>query len=93
MTRKRIKVAVVGAGFSNSPDGRERWAVRTHVPALKALPEIYDLTAVCTTKAASAEAARLAYGARLAFDDYNKMIASPEIDAVAVVVHLPREIR
>ena len=40
MSRKRIKVAVIGAGFSNSPDGRERWAVRAHVPALKALPEI-----------------------------------------------------
>ena len=40
MSSKRIKVAVVGAGFSNSPDGRERWAVRAHVPALKALPDI-----------------------------------------------------
>ena len=43
-------VAVIGAGFSNSPDGRERWAVRAHVPALKALPDIYDLAAVCTTR-------------------------------------------
>ncbi len=44
-----------------------------------------ELTAVCTTRADSAEAARQAYGARLTFDDYRKMIASPEIDAVAVV--------
>ena len=36
-----------------------------------------ELTAVCTTKADSAEAARRAWGARLAFDDYRKMIASP----------------
>jgi predicted dehydrogenase len=48
-----------------------------------------ELTAVCTTRADSAEAARQAYGARLAFDDYRKMIASPEIDAVAVVVRVP----
>jgi predicted dehydrogenase len=47
------------------------------------------LTAVCTTRAESAEAARRAYGARLAFDDYRKMAASPEIDAVAVVVRVP----
>jgi predicted dehydrogenase len=47
------------------------------------------LTAVCTTRADSAEAARLAWGARLAFDDWRKMIASPEIDAVAVVVRVP----
>src|SRR5581483_5304105 len=44
---------------------------------------------VCTTRAESAEAARRAYGARLAFDDYRKMAASPEIDAVAVVVRVP----
>src|SRR4029077_14889108 len=48
-----------------------------------------ELTAVCTTKADSAEAARKAYDARLAFDDYRRMIASPEIDAVAVVVRVP----
>ncbi len=47
------------------------------------------MTAVCTTKADSAEAARQAYGARLAFHDYRTMIASPEIDAVAVVVRVP----
>src|SRR5207248_1714915 len=42
-----------------------------------------------TTRADSAEAARRAWGARLAFDDWRKMIASPEIDAVAVVVRVP----
>ncbi len=47
------------------------------------------MTAVCTTRADSAEAARQAYGARLAFDDYHRMVASPEIDAVAVVVRVP----
>ena len=55
---------------------------------MQASPDV-ELTAVCTTKADSAEAARQAYGARLAFDDYRKMIASPEIDAVAVVVRVP----
>ena len=41
---------------------------------------------MCTTKADSAETARKAYGARLAFDDYRKMVSSPEIGAVAIVV-------
>jgi predicted dehydrogenase len=58
------------------------------LPALQASSAI-ELTAVCTTRADSAEAARKAYGARLAFDDYRKMIASPDIDAVAVVVRVP----
>jgi predicted dehydrogenase len=55
---------------------------------VQASPDV-ELTAVCTTKADSAEAARQAYGARLAFHDYRAMIASPEIDAVAVVVRVP----
>ena len=64
------------------------WSARSHLPAVQASPDI-ELTAVCTTKADSAEAARRAYGARFAFDDYREMIASPEIDAVAVVVRVP----
>ena len=49
-----------------------------------------ELTAVCTTKADSAEAARQAYGARSGVSTITaKMIASPEIDAVAVVVRVP----
>jgi len=55
---------------------------------VQASPDV-ELAAVCTTKADSAEAARQAYGARLAFDDHHKMMASPEIDAVAVVVRVP----
>ena len=81
MTNK-IRLGLIGASVSGT------WSSRSHLPALRPSPDM-DLTAVCTTKAASAEAARLAYGARLAFDDYNKMIASPEIDAVAVVVRVP----
>jgi predicted dehydrogenase len=58
------------------------------LPALQASSDV-ELTAVCTTRADSAEAARRAWGARLAFDDWRKMIASPEIEAVAVVVRVP----
>ena len=64
------------------------WSSRSHLPALQASSEV-ELTAVCTTKADTAEAARRAWGARLAFDDYRKMVASAEIDAVAVVVRVP----
>ena len=78
----KIRLGLIGASVSGT------WSSRSHLPALRASGEI-ELTAVCTTKADSAEAARQAYGARLAFDDYHKMIASPEIDAVAVVVRVP----
>src|SRR5580704_11915578 len=78
----KIRLGLIGASVKGT------WSARSHLPALQASAEI-ELTAVCTTKADSAEAARLAWGARLAFDDYRKMIASPEIDAVAVVVRVP----
>jgi predicted dehydrogenase len=78
----KIRLGLIGASVKGT------WSARSHLPALKASSTV-ELTAVCTTKADSAEAARQAYGARLAFDDYRKMIASPEIDAVAVVVRVP----
>jgi predicted dehydrogenase len=78
----KIRLGLIGASVTST------WSARSHLPAVKASSDV-ELTAVCTTKADSAEAARRAYGARLAFDDYRKMIASPEIDAVAIVVRVP----
>jgi len=78
----KIRLGLIGASVSGT------WSSRSHLPAVRASADV-ELTAVCTTRAESAEAARQTYGARLAFDDYRKMIASPEIDAVAVVVRVP----
>jgi len=79
---EKIRLGLIGASV------RGTWSARSHLPALQASSDV-ELTAVCTTRADSAEAARRAWGARLAFDDYRTMIASPEIDAVAVVVRVP----
>jgi predicted dehydrogenase len=78
----KIRLGLIGASVKGT------WSARAHLPAARASSDV-ELTAVCTTRAESAEAARQAWGARLAFDDYRKMIASPEIDAVAVVVRVP----
>ena len=78
----KIRLGLIGASVKGT------WSARSHLPAVRASQDV-ELTAVCTTKADSGEAARQAYGARLAFDDYHKMIASPDIDAVAVVVRVP----
>jgi predicted dehydrogenase len=78
----KIRLGLIGASVEGT------WSARSHLPALRGSAEV-ELTAVCTTKADSAEAARQAYGARLAFHDYRVMIASPDIDAVAVVVRVP----
>ena len=84
---KRYKVAVVGAGISNSPDGRERWAVRAHLPALKALPELFETVAVCTTRMETANAAAQKFGVPYAYDNVERMLVEhPEIDIVCVSV-------
>src|SRR3954452_3867402 len=57
-----------------------------------ASPDV-EMTAVCTTRPESAEEAREAFGAKLAFHDYREMVTSPEIDAVAVVVRVPEHYR
>jgi predicted dehydrogenase len=78
----KIRLGLIGASV------RGTWSARSHLPAVQASSDV-ELTAVCTTRSDSAEAARRAWGARLAFDDWRKMVASPEIDAVAVVVRVP----
>jgi predicted dehydrogenase len=78
----KVRLGLIGASVSGT------WSARSHLPAVRAGAEV-ELTAVCTTRRDSAEAARRAWGARLAFDDYREMIASAEIDAVAVVVRVP----
>jgi len=75
----RIRLGLIGAG---------PWAGRAHLPALAASPD-FELAAVCTTRAETAEAARRKHGARLAFHDVETLVNSPEVDAVAVVVKVP----
>ena len=78
----KIRLGFVGANV------RSTWASQSHFPALLASPDV-EMTAVCTTRPESAEEARQTFGAQLAFHDYRAMVASPAIDAVAVVVKVP----
>ena len=78
----KIRLGFVGANVNSI------WSGQSHFPALLASPDV-EMTAVCTTRPESAEEARQAFGAKLAFHDFNEMASSPEIDAVAVVVRVP----
>ena len=78
----RIRLGLIGASPTVG------WAHRSHLPAIAASPE-FELTGVCTTRMETANEAARQFGARLAFDDYRKMLAHPEIDAVAVVLRVP----
>ena len=79
---EKIRLGFVGANVNST------WATQSHFPALLASPDV-EFTAVCTTRPESAEEARKAFGAKLAFHDFREMAASPDIDAVAVVVRVP----
>ena len=79
---KKIRLGFIGANVKST------WASQSHYPALKASPDV-EMTAVCTTRPETAEEARKAFGAKLAFTDFREMVASKEIDAVAVVVRVP----
>jgi predicted dehydrogenase len=84
---KRLKVAVVGASISNSPDGRERFAIRAHLPALKRLDDLYEVVAVCTTRMDTATETARRFGVPHAFDNVERMLSElPEIDVVCVAV-------
>jgi predicted dehydrogenase len=81
----KIRVGIVGATVTPGGSG---WGANAHVPALHALPE-YELKAVCTAHEATAKASATAFGAELAFHDFDAMVAHPDVDVVAVVVRVP----
>jgi predicted dehydrogenase len=81
----KIRVGTVGATLTPGGSG---WGANAHVPALRALPE-YELRAVCTAHEETARASADAFGAELAFDNFETMLAEPAIDLVTVVVRVP----
>jgi predicted dehydrogenase len=81
----KIRVGIVGATVTPGGSG---WGANAHVPALQALPE-FELKAVCTAHEETAKASAAAFGAELAFHDFEEMIAHPDIDLVAVVIRVP----
>ncbi|MCX4092046.1 Gfo/Idh/MocA family protein [Nocardia sp. alder85J] len=76
-----IRVGIVGA----SPD--RGWAIRAHLPALRALPD-YRISAVGTSRPDSARAAADLFDAR-PFTDPRALAEHPEVDLVAITVKVP----
>ena len=81
----KIRVGIVGATVTAGGSG---WGANAHVPALHALPD-YELKAVCTAHAETAEASKAAFGAELAFHNFEAMVSHPDIDLVVVAVRVP----
>src|SRR3981081_1879161 len=72
----KIRVGIVGATVTTGGSG---WGANAHVPALNTLPE-YELWAVCTAHTDTAQASAAQFGAELAFDTFDDMVAQPDID-------------
>jgi predicted dehydrogenase len=81
-TSRKIRVGIVGANPSRG------FASIAHIPALQELPD-FEISAVCTTRQDSAEAAARHYGVPLAFCDAEKLAQHPDVDLVTVSVKVP----
>src|SRR5882672_8124424 len=80
---KRIRVGIIGA----NPD--RGWAAQAHIPALKALSDDFEITALSTSRRESADAASKVFGVPLAFDNHDELVNSDVVDVVAVTVKVP----
>src|SRR5438046_10470800 len=80
---KRIRVGIIGA----NPD--RGWAVQAHIPALKSLPDDFEITALSTSRRESADAASTRFGVPLAFDNHQELVNSADVDVVTITVKVP----
>src|SRR5712691_5936377 len=79
----KIRVGIIGA----NPD--RGWAAEAHIPALKSLPQDFEITALSTSRRESADAAGRRFGVPLAFDNHQDLVNSAAVDVVAVTVKVP----
>ena len=80
MSHSKIRVGIIGL---NAERG---WARDAHLPALRALSNDYSITALCTSRQASADAAARQLGIAHAFSDPAQMASHPDVDLVVVTV-------
>src|SRR5438270_1242034 len=83
---KRIRVGIIGA----NPD--HGWAAQAHIPALKSLSDDFEITALSTSRRESADAASKLFGVPLAFDNYQDLVNSDDVDVVAITVKVPHHL-
>ncbi len=74
MHHDTIRVGIVGAGGNTKAK---------HIPGLQALENV-TVAAVCNRSRASSEAAADAFGIAQVFDDWRRLVESPDIDAVVI---------
>src|SRR2546427_11978901 len=80
---KRIPVGIIGA----NPD--RGWAAQAHIPALRSLPDDFEVTALSTSRRESAVAANKLFGVPVAFDNHKDLVNRADVDVVAITVKVP----
>ena len=75
MTGRRIRVGLIGTG---------RIAGFVHVPSLRLLPELCEVTAVASRDATKAKAFAEQWGVPRVHDTWEALVGDPELDAVVV---------
>jgi len=86
MTDRRLRVGIVGLHAGRS------WASVSHVPALRALSDSFEIAGVANASPASSEAAASAVGLRRAFGSVAELVSSPDVDIVTVTVKVPHHL-
>lgn len=86
MSNTPYRVGIVGLQAGRS------WASVAHIPALRSLPELYEIVGVANTRRASSEAAAAAFGIPRAYDNPAALVADAEVDVVAITVKVPHHL-
>jgi predicted dehydrogenase len=84
--KNRVRVAIVGVSADRG------WGSVAHIPALRALSDDIEIVGVANTNRASAEAAAKAFALGCAYDSVDSLLASPDVDVVAVTVKVPHHL-
>ena len=82
----KIRVGIIGA----NPD--RGWAAQAHIPALRSLPDDFEITALSTSRRESADLASKRFGVSLAFDNHQDLVNSDDVDVVAITVKVPHHL-
>uniref|UniRef100_UPI0015F0CB56 Gfo/Idh/MocA family oxidoreductase n=1 Tax=Pseudonocardia pini TaxID=2758030 RepID=UPI0015F0CB56 len=83
----RIGVGVVGLSAGRG------WAATAHLPALRALPELFSVRASSASSPESGRAGAEAHGVPHACADVRELAEHPEVDLVVVTVKVPEHER
>ena len=74
MKNDTIRIGIVGAGGNTKAK---------HIPGLQAIENV-ELVGVCNRRQASSETVAAEFGISRVFDDWRRLVASPDIDAVVI---------